>query len=95
MTISLTDDAKKQSVASIRRYFAEELELDVGELKAGLVLDFIVKEIGPSIYNAAIADAQAFMRERLVDMEALSAPEFAYWPRNAVRRGSPSGNRSK
>ncbi|HEY4303537.1 MAG TPA: DUF2164 domain-containing protein [Gemmatimonadaceae bacterium] len=95
MTISLTDDAKKHSVASIRRYFAEELELDVGELKAGLVLDFIVKEIGPSIYNAAIADAQAFLRERLVDMEALSAPEFAHWPRNAVRRGSPSGNRSK
>ena len=87
MTITLSDDAQKHSVASIRRYFSDELELDVGDLKAGLVLDFIVKEIGPSIYNAAIADAQTFMRERLVDMEgALAAPEFAYWPSSSVRR---------
>jgi hypothetical protein len=42
MTISLSDDARKQSIASIKRYFAEEIEQDIGELKAGLLLEFIL-----------------------------------------------------
>jgi uncharacterized protein (DUF2164 family) len=86
MSISLSDDARKQSVASIRRYFNEELDQDIGDLKAGMMLDFFLKEIGPSVHNAAIADAQAFLRDRLADLEgALTAQEFAYWP-SSVRR---------
>ncbi|HET7188483.1 MAG TPA: DUF2164 domain-containing protein [Gemmatimonadaceae bacterium] len=89
MTISLSDDARKQSIASIRRYFAEELDQDIGELKAGLLLDFMLKEIAPTIYNGAIADAQTYLRDRLVDLEGVcSVAEFAYWPSRAVRRGS-------
>lgn len=88
MTISLPDDARKQSIASIRRYFAEELEQEVGDLKAGLLLDFFLKEIAPTVYNAAIADAQTYVRDRLADLEGVcSAPEFAYWPSGSVRRG--------
>ena len=87
MPISLSDTARKQSVASIKRYLAEELDQDVGELKAGLMLEFILKEIAPTVYNAAIGDAQTFLRDRLVDLEgACSVPEFAYWPSSSVRR---------
>jgi uncharacterized protein (DUF2164 family) len=87
MTISLSDDAKKQSIASIKRYFAEELDQDIGDLKAALVLDFVLKEIAPSVYNSAIADAQTYLRDRVADLEgACSAPEFAYWDRPGVRR---------
>ena len=89
MTITLSDDARKQSIASIKRYFAEELEQDVGELKAGLLLEFFLKEIAPTIYNGAISDAQTYIRDRLVDLEgACSATEFGYWPSASVRRGS-------
>ena len=89
MTISLSDDARKQAVASIKRYLAEELDQDVGELKAGLLLEFILKEIAPSVYNGAIADAQTYLRDRVADLEgACSVPEFAYWPRASVRRPS-------
>ncbi|HEY9227056.1 MAG TPA: DUF2164 domain-containing protein [Gemmatimonadaceae bacterium] len=88
-TISLSDDARKRSIASIKRYFAEELDQDIGDLKAGLLLEFITKEIGPTIYNAAIADAQTFLRDRVADLDgACSAPEFAYWPSSTVRRAS-------
>ena len=38
MVITLSDEATKQSIASIRRYFEEELEQDIGDLKAGNVL---------------------------------------------------------
>jgi len=87
MTVTLPDDARKQAVASIKRYVLEELDQDIGELKAGLILEYFLKEIAPSVYNAAIADAQTYIRDRLVDLEgACSAPEFAYWPRSSVRR---------
>lgn len=89
MTITLSDDARKHSVASIKRYFAEELDQDVGELKAGLVLEFFLKEIAPTIYNGAIADAQTYIRERLVDLEgACGVAEFGYWSTSSVRRAS-------
>jgi uncharacterized protein (DUF2164 family) len=87
MTISLSDDATKQAVASIRRFFTEDLDQDIGDLKAALVLDFILKEIAPSVYNGAIADAQSYLRDRIADLEgACSAPEFAYWDRSAIKR---------
>jgi len=89
MTISLSDTARNQSIASIRRYFAEELEQDVGDLKAGLLLEFFLKEIAPTVYNGAIDDAQAFIAERVADLGgACAAEEFAYWPRASVRRSS-------
>ena len=89
MTISLPDPARKQSIASIKRYFAEQLDQDIGELKAGLLLEFILKEIAPTIYNGAIADAQTFLRDRVADLEgACSVQEFAYWPAASVRRAS-------
>jgi uncharacterized protein (DUF2164 family) len=87
MKISLSDEESKQAVASIRRYFAESLDQDIGDLKAALLLEFVLKEIAPSVYNGAIADAQTYLRDRLADIEgACSVPEFAYWERSHVRR---------
>jgi uncharacterized protein (DUF2164 family) len=87
--ISISDGARKQSVASIRRYFAEELDQDVGDLKAGLLLEFFLKEIAPAVYNSAIDDARTFVQERLADMEgACNIEEFGYWARSTVRRAS-------
>ncbi len=89
MSINLSDDARTQSITSIKRYFAEELELDIGELKADMFLEFVLKEIAPTIYNEAIADAQAYLRERLIDLEGIcSAKEFGYWSGGTVRRPS-------
>jgi uncharacterized protein (DUF2164 family) len=89
MTISISDTARKQSIASIKRYFVEELDQDIGELKAGLLLDFILKEIAPTVYNGAIGDAQTFLRDRVADLEGVcSVQEFGYWPSASVRRAS-------
>ena len=86
-SIELPDVARAQSVASIKRYLAEELELDVGELKAGLMLDFILKEVAPTVYNTAIGDAQAFIRDRVADLDgACTVVEFGYWPSSSARR---------
>ena len=78
--LTLPDATKKRAVASIKRFFAEELDDDIGELKASLVLDYILAEHGPAIYNQAIADAKAFFDERVADLGAVCYhKEYAYW----------------
>ena len=87
MAIALSAEARKQAVASIKRYCAENLELKVGDLKAGALLEFFLKEIGPTLYNSAIADAQAYLRDRLSDLEGVCyEPEFVYWPKSSSPR---------
>jgi uncharacterized protein (DUF2164 family) len=87
LTLELSDEATKQAIASIRRYFDEELDLDIGDLKAQLLLEFVLKEIGPSIHNSAVADAQTFIRGRTADLEDVAfVPEFGFWPSSSVRR---------
>ncbi len=82
MPVTLSDDAKQKAVGSIRRYFTEQLEQELGELPAKLLLEFFLQEMGPTVYNLAIADAQVYFRERVADLEgACYEPEFAYWKR--------------
>lgn len=48
----------------------------MGELKADLILDFFVRELGPQIYNQAVEDAHAFIQDKLIDLEpTLCVPE--------------------
>jgi uncharacterized protein (DUF2164 family) len=47
-----------------------------------LLLDYVLGEIGPSIYNQAIADARRFFEERAADLDGICyRAEFPYWPR--------------
>jgi uncharacterized protein (DUF2164 family) len=87
MNIELSQQTRADAIASIQRYFEENMPEPLGELPAGLLLDFIVEEIGPAIYNRAIADAQSRMTLRVADMSGeLYADEFQYWPRADAKR---------
>ncbi|HEX4934185.1 MAG TPA: DUF2164 domain-containing protein [Gemmatimonadaceae bacterium] len=87
MAIELTAEATTRAIASLRRYCDEHLDQEIGELKARMLLEFILQEIGPSVYNGAIADAQAYLRDRVADLEgACGQQEFAFWPRSVPRR---------
>ena len=80
MAILLPPETSKQVLASIKRYVAENLEQEIGDLQAGLLLDYVLKEIGPIVYNKAVRDAQAFLQDRLSDLEAVCyEKEFGYW----------------
>ena len=80
MAISLAQKAKKQAIQSIKRFIAENYEEEIGDLKADLLLDFFLKEIGPTVYNLAISDAQAYLQDKVVDIDgSCYEPEFGYW----------------
>ena len=85
MAIKFEGDTEKYLLGSIRRFFTEELEEDIGDLKAMLVLDFCAREIGPSIYNQAIADAQAYFEEKAADLAGVRyEAEFDFWKKRDV-----------
>ena len=89
MTIELSKQQRAAAIASIQRYFEENLPEPIGDLPAGLLLNFILEEIGPVVYNKAIADAQTRLLQRVSDLNGeLYADEFQYWPRADSRRKS-------
>ena len=88
MAVVLPDDDKKQALASLNRYCTEVLAADLGEIEVASLLEFFLREIAPSVHNAAVNDAQTYLRDRVADLEgACYEPEFAFWPKSAsVRR---------
>ena len=80
MTIELAADATNLAIGSIQRYFAENMDEPIGQLEAGSLLSFILKEIGPVVYNKAVADAQARLQERVAELDVeVYEEEFTYW----------------
>ena len=69
MAIELKDEVRKKLIAAIQSYFEENIDEPIGDLKAGFLLEFMLKEIGPAVYNKAIADAQAYFQERITDLD--------------------------
>jgi len=79
-TITISDKAREKAIASIRRYFDENMDEKIGDLKAALFLDYILAEHGPAIYNQAIADAVRFLEEKAADLGAIGYHgEFPFW----------------
>jgi len=86
-TVELPKPVQAQAVASLRKYFEENMPEPIGELAAGLLLQFFLEEIGPAIYNRAVSDAQDRLQLRVADLSGeLYADEFQYWARLAAKR---------
>lgn len=78
--IKLKAEKEQRLIASIKRYVEEHMEEEIGDLKAAMLLEFCLKEIGPLIYNQAIEDARAYMLDRAAEVdETCYEPEFSYW----------------
>jgi uncharacterized protein (DUF2164 family) len=80
MTIKLNPDTEQRLIASLQRYCSKNLDEEVGELKAKLLLDFCLREIGPSVYNQAVLDAQSAMQDKIAEIDTVCyETEFSYW----------------
>ena len=80
MTIEFDQEIERRLLALIKRYFAEELDSEIGDLKAILVLRFVLNEIGPTIYNHAVGDVARHLREVVDEIDGVCfEPEFGFW----------------
>ena len=91
MTIEISNDATQAAIVSIQRYFAENMDEEIGNLAAGALLGFFLKEVGPLVYNKAVADAQARLQAQVMELDVEVYEEaFQYWlkpGRTGKRRG--------
>ena len=80
MTIAISIEARKEAIASIERYFTENMEDHIGNIAAGALLGFILEEIGPAIYNKAVTDVQERLQSRIMEVDIeIHEDEFQYW----------------
>ncbi len=103
MAIDLPPETRDRLIVSIKRYFEDVMEIElpgssaaagpkaegpgIGDLKAMLLLDFVLAEIGPVIYNQAVSDAQATMSEMVDELDGTCfEPESGYWEKRSQGR---------
>lgn len=66
--IKLTKEKRDDMVLAIKNYFLIEREEKIGDLAAGLLLDFIIAELAPEFYNQGVQDSYKFMEDKVEDL---------------------------
>lgn len=69
--IELSKEVQQSQIKNIKDFFLNERDEEISDFQAETLLQFILREIGPGIYNQAIADAYALMSDRLEDIYGL------------------------
>jgi uncharacterized protein (DUF2164 family) len=80
MAIELTKEEIADVIPSLRRYFKEELELEISEMRAKFLLNYFLKDIAPFAYNQGVKDAESYFRARVEDLSGTCfEPALTYW----------------
>jgi uncharacterized protein (DUF2164 family) len=88
MSIQLTKEARAQAVASIERYFRENMDEPIGNIAAAGLLAFLLEEVGPTIYNQAVLDVQERLQLRVGELDLeVHEDEFQYWRKYDKAKG--------
>ena len=69
LRIKLSSDRRAILRKLLTEFYAENFGAELSEYRAERLLDFFIKQLGPPIYNQAIADARAFMSKKLEDLD--------------------------
>jgi uncharacterized protein (DUF2164 family) len=80
MAIELSKETRKELISSIERYFQENMEERIGNIAASALLGFFLDELGPLVYNKAVADVQERLQARVMEVDLeIHEDEFPYW----------------
>ena len=69
MRIQLSEERRELLSAAIQQMFLEEFERDLSEFQAQRLIDFLMSQLGPPVYNQAIQDARAYIQLKLDDLD--------------------------
>jgi uncharacterized protein (DUF2164 family) len=91
MTIEISKEDREQAVLSIQRYFAENMEDKIGNIAADGLLGYFLAEIGPLVYNKAVADVQERLQSRVSEVDGeIHEDEFQYWKKIGLSKKKSS-----
>lgn len=60
-------------IAEIKAFFSSERDEKIGDLAAGIVLDFIVEKLAPEFYNQGVDNSYRYMKESAEDLLGIRA----------------------
>ncbi|WP_169083405.1 DUF2164 domain-containing protein [Paenibacillus sp. PL91] len=69
LMMKLPKEQKEQLTGRIQQYFELERSETLGSIAAEQLLEFMIQEIGPHLYNHAINDARKAVLERMQTLE--------------------------
>lgn len=69
MNMKLQREQKQALVERVQQYFELERSETIGSIAAEQLLDYMMAELGPYVYNQAIQDARKTVNERMQAIE--------------------------
>ena len=82
MALELTPQDFEQIIPSLQKYFREELDQELSEMKARFLLEYFQKEIAPLAYNKGVKDAEQYFRTKTEDLTGVCYEDpLTYWTR--------------
>ncbi|WP_138205798.1 DUF2164 domain-containing protein [Haloimpatiens lingqiaonensis] len=66
--INVSKEKREKMISSIKEYFFNERDEELGDLAAGLILDFFIKELSTEFYNQGVYDSYKYMNDRIDDL---------------------------
>lgn len=75
-SIVFSKEEQADLIPRIKAFVRDELDTEIGDLQASMLMDFFAEKLGHAVYNRAIYDAQALIASKAEEMtEALYALE--------------------
>lgn len=69
MIIRIEKENKEEMIAKLKDYFYRERSEEIGDLAAGNLYDFVMKEMGPYLYNQGVKDAKFVAEQKIMNLE--------------------------
>ena len=69
LRVRLSEPRRAALLRSLQGYFEENFDEPLSDFRAAGLLDFLVRELGPPVYNQGVRDACAHMQAKLGDLE--------------------------
>lgn len=73
--IILSKERRQEMIRNLQAYFLKERDEELGDLAAGLLLDFIIDKLAYEFYNQGVYDSYKFMSERTEDLLGITKAE--------------------
>ncbi len=70
-SIKIAKEKRNDMVSDIKDYFSKERDEEIGDLAAGLFLDFILEKLAPAIYNQGVYDSYRYMKDAAEDLMSI------------------------
>lgn len=86
MSTELSREERAQAISSLERYFAQEFDQRLGNIAAGALLNYFLEELGPLVYNRAVAQVQERLQQQVQDLDIeLHQDGLQYWRKRPAR----------